>query len=166
MRTKVVSPPGETTHSGSKSTDEISSMGVIFTRRMYEVATGSNHTVCQMPLVGVYQMPPGLRTCLPRGCGPASVGSQTATTISCGSAGFNTAVMSKPNPSYPPRWLPTSRPLTKTVDSQSTAPKCRITRFLDQPLGTVKVRRYQRRFWSPTGFITPERADSTGNGTR
>ena len=39
--------------------------------------TGSIQTVCQMPVTGVYQMPPGLRTCLPRGCAPASVGSQT-----------------------------------------------------------------------------------------
>ena len=44
--------------------------------------TGSSHTVCQMPVTGVYQMPPGLLTCLPRGWLPASVGSQTRTTSS------------------------------------------------------------------------------------
>ena len=41
-----------------------------------------------MPLVGVYQMPFGLRTCLPRGCVPASVGSQAVTTSSLGPLGI------------------------------------------------------------------------------
>ena len=31
------------------------------------VATGSIHTVCQIPLTGVYQIPSGLLTCFPRG---------------------------------------------------------------------------------------------------
>jgi len=56
--------------------------GVIRSPVMWASGTGSSHTVCQMPVVGVYQMPPGRLTCLPRGCSPRSVGSQTATTIS------------------------------------------------------------------------------------
>ncbi|WP_460495140.1 hypothetical protein [Dactylosporangium cerinum] len=31
-----------------------------------DVGVGSIHTVCQIPDDGVYMMPPGLRTCLPR----------------------------------------------------------------------------------------------------
>ena len=34
------------------------------------------------------------------------------------------------------------------------------------PRGTSNVRRYHSRFASPTFFITPDRADSIGNGTR
>ena len=34
---------------------------------MWLFATGSIHTVCQMPLTGVYQMPLGFSTCFPRG---------------------------------------------------------------------------------------------------
>src|SRR6266542_6901000 len=44
--------------------------------------TGSSHTVCQIPLTAVYQMLFDCSTCLPRGCGPLSVGSQTLTTSS------------------------------------------------------------------------------------
>jgi hypothetical protein len=44
--------------------------------------TGSIHTVWQMPLTEVYQMPEGSRVCLPRGCVPESVGSVTETTSS------------------------------------------------------------------------------------
>ncbi len=32
-------------------------IGVVFRLVMYCVATGSNHTVCQIPVTGVYQMP-------------------------------------------------------------------------------------------------------------
>ena len=48
-----------------------------------------------MPVTDVYQMPLGRATCLPRGCVPASVGSQTDTTNSCGPVGFNCSVISK-----------------------------------------------------------------------
>ena len=66
---------------------------------MLAALTGSSQTVCQMPLVGVYQMPCGLRTCLPRGCVPASVGSQTPTSNSFAPDLFSASVMSKLNPS-------------------------------------------------------------------
>ena len=39
--------------------------GVIFAETMYSSGTCSIHTVCHIPDTGVYQMPPGLRTCLP-----------------------------------------------------------------------------------------------------
>jgi hypothetical protein len=65
---------------------------------MYVSATGSSHTVCQMPVVGVYQIPCGLRICFPRGCQLASIGSETETTISCSSESFFSAsVTSKVN---------------------------------------------------------------------
>ena len=50
--------------------------------------------------VGLHnQIPPGLRTCLPRGCGPASEGSHTLTTISFSPFAFSASVMSKLNAS-------------------------------------------------------------------
>ena len=64
---------------------------------MYVFGTGSSHTVCQMPVVGVYQMPCGLRICLPRGWYEPSVGSLTLMTSSCSSIGFNALKMSKLN---------------------------------------------------------------------
>ena len=57
-------------------------------------------------------------------------------------------------------------PFTHTVVSQSTASKWRSTRLPFQAAGTSNVRRYQRRCFSSTLFITPESADSTGKGTR
>ena len=39
--------------------------GVIFAAVRWVAGTCSNHTVCQMPVTGVYQIPPGLPTCLP-----------------------------------------------------------------------------------------------------
>ena len=53
--------------------------GVVFIDWIYFSATGSNHTVCHIPLTGVYHIPPGLFTCLPRGWYPLSVGSHTFT---------------------------------------------------------------------------------------
>ena len=44
--------------------------------------TGSHQTVCQIPLLGVYQMPRGSFLCLPAGWPPRSLGSQTRTTSS------------------------------------------------------------------------------------
>ena len=53
--------------------------GVVRSPAMYRCGTGSSQTVCQIPLTGVYQIPPGADVCLPRGCSPRSVGSQTRT---------------------------------------------------------------------------------------
>ena len=50
-----------------------STSGVILSDLMPSFATGSIHTVCQMPLTGVYQMPCGLVICLPRACVSAVV---------------------------------------------------------------------------------------------
>jgi hypothetical protein len=44
-------------------------------------------------------MPPGLRTCLPRGCVPPSMGFQTPTTTSCGPSFFKASVTSRLKPS-------------------------------------------------------------------
>jgi len=53
----------------------------------------------------------------------------------------------------------------KTWVSQSLAPKCNSTR--SPSAGSArKVRRYQTRLSAPTVSLTPERADSTGYGTR
>src|SRR5262249_31069157 len=105
----------------------------------------------------------GFLTCLPRGCLPLSMGFQTPTTISCGPAGFRASVMSRLKPSYPPWCVSNFLPLTQTVASQLTAPKC-SSRFLPaHSFFTSKVRRYQTR---SAGFMTPDSADSTGNGTR
>src|ERR1035437_9818403 len=119
-----------------------------------------------MPLVEVYQMPFGLRTCLPRGCVPASVGSQAVTINSFGPDGLSASVMSKLKASYPPRCWPISLPFTQTLASKSTAPKCSSNRWPFHLWGTSNVRRYQMRSFSLTGRITPDNADSTGNGTR
>src|SRR5262249_39630258 len=51
----------------------------------------------------------------------------------------------------------------QTVASQLTAPKCRSRRWSDHSFLNSNVRRYQTR---SAGFITPDNADSTGNGTR
>ena len=128
--------------------------------------TASSHTVCQMPVVGVYQMPCGFCICLPIGWVPLSVGSHAATTNCCGPVGVNAAVMSKLNGSYPPRCVPTVVPFTVTVVSQSTAPKCSSTRLPFHAAGTANERLYHSRFFSPTVRFTPESADSTGYGTR
>src|SRR5262249_44462520 len=126
--------------------------------------TFSNHTVCQMPVTAVYQMPDGSRTCLPRGCNPLSVGSHTATTISCPEPGLSAEVMSNQNVSYPPSCFPTGLPLTQTSARRATAPTSSRVRPPGR-LGAVKVRRYHNRCSGVTGCFTPESADSTGNGT-
>jgi hypothetical protein len=41
---------------------------------MWFAATGSSHTVCQIPDAAVYQMPLGLRRCLPIGKRWPSIG--------------------------------------------------------------------------------------------
>jgi len=131
--------------------------GVILREAMCAAVTGSSQTVCQIPLVGVYQIPCGLRTCLPRGCVPASVGSHTVTSNSLGSKGYRASVMSNPNPSYPPRCWPISLPLTHTLVSKSAAPKWSRIRRPRQERGTSNERLYQSRSFSETRFITPER---------
>src|SRR6266850_3670833 len=88
-RTTVVPGSWNAEVRASITTTLLSILGVILRDSMCVVGTGSSHTVCQIPLVGVYQMLRGLLTCLPRGCGPASLGSQIATTISWAADGFN-----------------------------------------------------------------------------
>src|ERR1017187_1930671 len=48
--------------------------GIMESSEMDFSGTGSSHTVCQMPDTAVYQMLFGFSTCLPRGCGPLSLG--------------------------------------------------------------------------------------------
>src|SRR6185295_13117776 len=134
---------------------------------MWAAGTGSSQTVCQMPETAVYQMPLGLSTCLPRGCRPVSVGSQTATTSSCESdCGFKASVISNVNGSYPPSCVPTDLPLTKTSARQSTAPKWSSNRppFALDAVDVGKVRRYQSRCSGVSGRFTPESADSSAKG--
>ena len=74
--------------------------------------------------------------------------------------------MSNENPSYPPRCVPSRFPSRNTVASQSTAPKCRSSRCPIHSAGILIARSYQRRWFSASGFITPDSGASTGNGTR
>lgn len=74
--------------------------GVSFSESAWSAATGSIHTVCQIPDDGVYQMPLGSRRCLPiGGFSPsvASVGSWTPTMSSWVRPGFSASVMSALN---------------------------------------------------------------------
>ena len=61
------------------------------------LGTGSSHTVCQIPVTEVYQIPLGSRTCLPRACVHVSVGSHTDTASSCSCPSASSPVMSKLN---------------------------------------------------------------------
>ena len=139
--------------------------GVVRMFSMARSGTGSSHTVCQMPLTGVYQICPGLLTCLPRACLPLSVGSHTRTTTSL-SPFFSACVMSNAKGVNPPQCSPSLVPFTHTVVFQSTAPKFSNTRCPFQWEGTEKVRRYHNSLFSPNSFPTPESADSTAKGTR
>src|SRR5438874_1759425 len=154
------------------STSPLSTSGVNRTPVTYigpsdDFGTGSIHTVCQMPVTGVYQMPPGLLTCLPRGWAAASVGSHTRTTSSFGPS-FSASVTSNENGSDMPRCVPSSFPVTNTVDSQSTAWKWSSTRCATafHAAGASIVRRYHRCWSFDTRWPTPDKADSTQNGTR
>src|SRR5215216_3227634 len=49
------------------STSPLSTSGVILRDLIKACGTGSIQTVCQIPLVGVYQMPLGRACCLPMG---------------------------------------------------------------------------------------------------
>src|SRR5687767_5530181 len=118
-----------------------------------------------MPVTGVYQILPGFFTCLPRGCGPSSDGSQTRTATSCWLPFFNAVVISKKKGSYPPWCVPTFFPFTNTSHNQSTAPKCSKV-FLFLLFVTATVFLYHSTLSLPTVFATPDSADSTANGTK
>ena len=95
----------------------------------------------------------------------ASVGSHTRTFSSL-SPFLSAAVMSNSNGVKPPVCVPTQTPFTQTSAFQSTAPKCSSTRLPFHFGEIVKVRLYQSSFRSPRRLPTPERLDSTANGTR
>src|SRR5690606_18509586 len=114
---------------------------------------------------GVYQILLGWLTCFPRGCGPSSVGSETATIISCSPEPFISLVISKENGSYPPSCFPAELPFTNTSHCQSTAPKWSSNLPFRMAAGTLTVRLYHRRLSFPTFFPTPDNADSMGKGT-
>ena len=63
--------------------EESPGSGVIRMSVMCEEGRGSSQTVCHIPVLDVYQIPSGDRTCFPRGWSPASVGSYTPTISSC-----------------------------------------------------------------------------------
>jgi len=147
--------------------------------------TGSSHTVCQMPVTAEYMMPPGRRVCFPRGCQPASVGSQTRTSNVCvlgapaapppvtefasppvTSPLSSAPVMSSENGVCPPRCPPTNLPSSHTSAFQSTAPKCSSTRRPAHAAGNANSRRSHRTRSGPTVLPTPDSALSTQNGTR
>ena len=128
--------------------------------------TGSSHTVCQIPLTGVYQMPLGFVTCFPRDWNPLSVGSRTRTTIVFLPLVFTAAVISKKNGVNPPLWVPTLMLFTHTSACQSTAPKCSIMFWFFHCDGILKSRLYHKALSFPSRFSTPDSCDSTANGTR
>src|SRR5680860_1047122 len=67
---------------------------------------------------------------------------------------------------YPPSCDPTITSLTQISVFQSTAPKCRRIFLAFQSAGTSKAVRYQSSFFAPTSFITPDKLDSAGKGTK
>src|SRR5690554_4378581 len=75
-------------------------------------------------------------------------------------------VISKEKGVYPPVCCPTFTPFTHTSAFQSTAPKWRSIRLFFHLDGTVNSRWYHNSLSLPTRFCTPERLDSTANGTR
>ncbi len=94
-----------------------STSGTTFSDATCVAGTGSSHTVCQMPVQAVYQMPrtPLPVRCLPIGCS-SLVASYTFTSRSLSPA-CRAGVTSNSNGVYPPTWRPTSRPLTRTAVS-------------------------------------------------
>src|SRR5665647_734855 len=78
-------PSGPWQRSSSTVTDSLplSISGIIRRSLIHEMPAGSSHTLCHIPVEGVYHIPPGLVTCFPLGCLPLSVGSVTLTTILC-----------------------------------------------------------------------------------
>src|SRR5690606_39080613 len=113
-----------------------------------------------------YQIPLGSFTCLPRGCGPSSLGSHTLTISSCSPLPSSNSLMLKVNGSYPPLCSPAFCPFTNTSACQSTAPKCNNISCRRMVRGTVKLVLYQRALSFPTRSPTPDNADSTAKGTR
>src|SRR5690606_26521535 len=100
-----------------------SNCGVCLVWAMYVFGTLSNHTVCHIPVTGVYHIPWGFLICFPLGCGPSSVGSHTRITISCFAPFLMNLVISIENELKPPSCLPTRLLFTYTSHCQSTAPK-------------------------------------------
>ena len=119
-----------------------------------------------MPVTDVYQMPWGRRTCLPRGCSPG-VGRVPHTDHELLFAAGRERVGDVERERVVAAAVLARRcvPLTYTVASQSTAPKCSSSR--PPPGGVARnVRRYQRRSDSATGRRTRLSCDSIGKGTR
>src|SRR5690554_2045275 len=143
----------------------LSTSGVILRFSICTSGTGSNQTVCQIPVTGVYQIPCGLFTCLPLGWYPSSVGSHTFTTTVLFPL-TNAGVTSNEKGVYPPVCCPTFVSFTHTSAFQSTAPKCRSTLWFFHFDGPVNSRWYHSSFSLPTLFCTPERLDPTGQGTK
>ena len=75
---------------------------------MWTEGTGSIHTLCQIPVTGVYQIPLGTVTCLPQGWKSVSVASVTFTRSNCSFPLFKYGAISKPKWVYPPEWEPTN----------------------------------------------------------
>ena len=140
----------------------LSISGIIRRSPIHVFSTGSSHTLCQIPLVGVYQIPPGFSTCLPLGWRPLSVGSVTFTTMLCVFVSARKGVILQENGSYPPRWLTAKLSSIHTVVSQSEASKFIMICLSFHPFGTVNSREYQRASESVMRAFTPERADSAG----
>src|SRR6476660_6501280 len=78
--TETVMWSDEFATSTTHSTSPRSMSGVNRTLVTCTSLTGSIQTVCQMPETGVYQIPPGFLTCLPRGWTPSFVVNDTPTT--------------------------------------------------------------------------------------
>ena len=98
----------------------------VSTRMIARSGRGSIHTVCQMPDVAVYQIPPGSSDCLPRCWSVVSVASATSTrrrTRARPGSGSSTR-----KGQYPPVWEPMGSPSAKTRHSWSTASKTTATR--------------------------------------
>src|SRR5437660_11705986 len=124
----------------STSTSPLSTSGVQRTDLTPQDGSPSVHTVCQMPVTGVYQMLLGLVSCLPTGWLPFSVGSHTQTISSCSPSFFRALETSTVNGSNPPLCSPTSLSLTNTLVCQSTAPKFRCKRPASPRAGALNVR--------------------------
>src|SRR5690606_20761915 len=135
--------------SASKFTIAPSTSGTVLRPVICLGATGSSHTVCHIPVTGVYQIPSGLLTCFPLGWGPSLLGSQTFTT-SFWEAPLRKGVISKENGAYPPVWDPILTSFNHTSAFQSTAPKCRRMFLPSHPSGTSKEVSYQTSLEEPT----------------
>jgi len=131
---------------------------------IYLLLTGSNHTVCQIPETGVYQIAWGFFTCFPLGIYDSFVGSQTFTT-SFWLPDVKKGVISNLNGTYPPVCVPIFTSFKYISAFQSTAPKCKRIFLPLQLEGILKVLLYHNSFSLPNSFCTPERLDSTAKGT-